>query len=46
MNIGRRGYSIVLGVIVLVGYSKELIDIGRLGVRDHTSLIAKASIKF
>lgn len=35
------GYSVILGVIVLLGLIKESADTVRLGVRDHTSLAAK-----
>ncbi len=35
------GYSVILGVIVLLGVTKESIDTVRLGVKDHTSLAAK-----
>ena len=43
LSAERRGYSIVLGCIVLIGFSKELIDIGRYGFLHHTSLLVKVS---
>lgn len=35
------GYSIVLGVIVLAAFSKEIVDIARYGLRDHNSVQVK-----
>ena len=41
MCVKRSGYSVILGVIVLLGLTKETVDIVRYGFKDHTSLAAK-----